>query len=79
MENDLKKITGQFSKKPEEVTEDIEFEIPVLVNTYDENNEKKSLYVNKRKSTNQEIAPEPDDVLKDLFPEVDFINDLAKK
>ena len=46
VENDLKKITGQFSKKPEEVTEDIEFEIPVLVNTYDENNEK-SEYVKK--------------------------------
>lgn len=79
MENDLKKITGQFAKKTEEVSEDVEFEIPVLVNNYDEENEKKSLYVNKRKSNNQESAPEPDDVLKDLFPDADFINDLAKK
>lgn len=79
MENDLKKITGQFSKKSEEVSEDVEFEIPVLVNNYDEENEKKSLYINKRKSNNQESAPEPDDVLKDLFPDADFINDLAKK
>lgn len=78
MENDLKKITGQFSKKAEESSEDISFEFPVLVNKYDDDNNK-SLYVNKRKSANQESAPEPDDVLKDLFPDADFINELAKK
>lgn len=78
METDLKKITAQFSKKQEDNAEDITFEIPVLVSNYEEESNK-SLYVNKRKSSTQESAPEPDDVLKDLFPEVDFINDLSKK
>ncbi len=78
METDLNKIAARFSKKPVEEAEDVTFEMPVLVNNYDEE-ANKSLYVNKRKLAAQETAPEPDDVLKDLFPEVDFINDLTKK
>lgn len=76
MDTDLKKITQQFSKKENEASEDISFEIPVLVNDNNDN-ESKSLYVNRRKNSSQENVV-PNDILKDLFPEVDFVNELSK-